>query len=189
MDEQLSLFPELEAHPRFLLNQDGVDLYHVQRLDFTTTNPQTPNKARKIKSQKMILLDDIEKGKYIIYPTGADHASEKYEDRGCVFPYVYNTKNKKNIPVRLTRCKYPSLSVRTALGKTIDFLAHELFAIAFLQNSKPEDLYMVDHINNDHLDYRLVNLAWETNSNNQKKAAAKKKKEQRRSDGVLRRKL
>ena len=48
---------------------------------------------------------------------------------------------------------------------------------------------MVDHINNDHLDYRLVNLTWETNSNNQKKAAAKKRKEQRRSDGVLRRKL
>ena len=137
----------------------------------------------------MLLLDDIEEGKYIIYPSGEEHAGNAYKDRGKIFPFVFNTKNKKNSPVRLTRCKYPSLSVRTKSGKTIDFLAHELFAIAFLENKNPEEYYMVDHINDDHLDYRLVNLAWETNANNQKKASAKKKKEERRADGVLRRKL
>ena len=186
---QLLLFPDSEAHPRSLINQDGVDLYDVPRLDFTTKDPNKPNKARSIKTEKMFLLDDIKEGKYIIYPTGAKHVGEKYKVHGKIFPYVHNTNNKKNTPVRLSRCKYPSLSVRTISGKTIDFLAHELFAIAFLENKNPEEYYMVDHINDDHLDYRLINLAWETNTNNQKKAAAKKKKEKRRSDGVLRRRL
>lgn len=192
---QLLLFPDSEAYPRSLLNQGGVDLYDVPRLDFTTKDPDKPNKARTIKTEKMFLLDDIEEGKYIVYPTGAEHVGEEYKVHGKIFPYVNNTNNRLYkggsgiVPVRLSRCKYPSLSVRTLSGQTIDFLAHELFAIAFLENENPEDFYMVDHINNDHLDYRLVNLAWETNSNNQKKAAAKKRKEKRRSDGVLRRRL
>ena len=187
--DQLPLFPELEVIHRNLMNQGGVDLFDVPRLDFTTKDPTKPNKARKIKTEKMLLLDDIEEGKYMIFTTGEEHVGDHYKDRGKVFPYVLNTNTQKNVPVRLSRCKYPSLSVRTKLGKTIDFLVHELFAIAFLENISPEEFYMVDHLNDDHLDYRLDNLGWETNSNNQKKAAAKKRKEKRRSDGVLRRKL
>jgi len=192
---QLHLFPNPEICPRSLLNEDGVDLYDVPRLDFTTKDPNKPNKARAIKTEKMFLIDDIEKGKYIIYPTGAEHTGEEYKVHGKIFPYVHNTNIRTHkgrcgiVPVRLSRCKYPSLSVGTLSGQQIDFLAHELFAIAFLKNESPEETYMVDHINDDHLDYRLVNLAWETNANNQKKAAAKKKKEKRRRDGVLRRRL
>jgi hypothetical protein len=186
---QLYLFPSLETRPRFLLNEGGVDLYDVPRLDFTTKDPNKPNKARTIKTEKMHLLDDIEKGKYIIYPTGEEHAGDQYKDRGKVFPFVLNTKTQNNTPVRLSRCKYPSLTVRTTLGKSIDFLVHELFAIAFLENKNPERFSVVDHINDDHLDYRLINLNWESYSNNQRKAAAKKKKEKERGDGVLRRKL
>ncbi len=50
--EQLSLFPDLDPPLRVLLNQEGIDLFKVPRLDFTTKDPKKPNKARKINKKR-----------------------------------------------------------------------------------------------------------------------------------------
>ena len=206
--EQLSLFPELEILPRNLLNLEGVDLFNVPRLDFTTKDPALSKIAREKKQRKISLLDDVEEGKFILYPTGGKHpllegkrhffgddasVNSLYESRGEAFPFVYNTKSKKNVSIRLSRCKYPVFGVRTLSGHQIDLMAHEIFAIAFLDNTDPERFYSVDHIDQDVLNYSIDNLAWTTPGENQKKAFAnakdEKAKKEKAGDGVLRREV
>jgi len=59
-------------------------------------------------------------------------------------------------------------------GKKIRFMIHRCVALAFLPN--PENKEMVDHINGDNTDNRLVNLRWSTRSENQLNGKVRKDK-------------
>ena len=143
----------------------------------------------------MKILSSFSKGKYIAFPTGGEHPSPKYEKLGKVFPFVYNSDIDREVSTRTTRNIYPCLSfglgpagqvLNGGTAHTIDFTAHELFAMAFLSNEHPDKYWLIDHINEDKLDYRIKNLTWISQSENQKKAfRLKKNKENIECDYII----
>ena len=59
---------------------------------------------------------------------------------------------------------YPKLAVINKNRKSINFRTHRLVAMAFVEN--PENKKVVDHVNEQTLDYRIENLRWVTRSEN-----------------------
>lgn len=166
--EQLYLFQEEHT---VLINENGIDISKIPPLNFVSKDPRKSFKQRENKTKKTKRLPFIEENKYIAYPTGGEHPLEKYKKLGNVFPFILNTKKNKPVKVRLTRNQYPCLGLRENKS-TIDFMAHEIFALAFVENLCPDILWMVDHLDEDKLNFQINNLKWKTQGDNQKKAWA-----------------
>jgi hypothetical protein len=73
-----------------------------------------------------------------------------------------NVRNKKN--GRILKGGYDDGGYRFVSLNKKQLKVHRLVALAFIDN--PENKPIVDHINNDRSDNRLVNLRWATNPEN-----------------------
>ena len=160
-----------------LINENGVDASTIPPLDFLSKDASKSRKQRTAKTEKMKRLSSLEKGKFIIFPSGGEHPAEKYKSLGKVFPFIRHTKYPRGhkwerVSVRTSRNQYPCLT----LGG-IDLLAHEIFAMAFVECLRPDIFWMVDHQDDDKLNFQICNLKWLTQGENQRKASAAKSKQ------------
>jgi hypothetical protein len=155
---------------RVTINDGGIDLSAVPPMDFTSQNPKFKNLQRGVKTKKMKKLSLLPSGKYTAHPTGALHRLKEYHDLGPIFPYVLNVKKGKHLKIRVTRNQYPCLAIQIGAATKLDYAAHEIFAILFIKNLHPSIFCMVDHGDDDKLNYQISNLSWVTQSYNQKKA-------------------
>ena len=148
--EQLYFWPELDPLYRKEKDIDWIDI---------STLPDDPE--RKTDRQ----LSSLPTGKYILFKTGGPNLYLK--DKGLIFPYVKNTfKNLIIYPKGHGTDAYPRIGLRSKQGKTFNFKIHRLAGIAFIEN--PEKKPIVNHINENVLDYELKNLNWKTISENSK---------------------
>jgi hypothetical protein len=165
--EQLFLFGE---EPSVIINEGGLDISEVPEMDFVSKNPKFKKYQRGIKTKKIKQLRQLPPEKYIAYPTGALHSIKEYHDLGPIFPYILNVSKGTHLSIRVSRNQYPALAISIDKGIQLDYNAHEIFAIAFVENPHPDILWMVDHKNDDKLNYQVNNLSWVTQAYNQKKA-------------------
>jgi len=157
-----------------LINENGVDASTIPLLDFLSKDTSKSRKQRTAKTEKMKRLSSLEKGKFMIFPSGGEHPEKKYKGLGKVFPFIRHTKYPEGhewerVSVRTSRNQYPCLT----LGG-IDLLAHEIFAMAFIENKHPDIFWMIDHEDEDKMNYRITNLSWVTQGYNQEKAMRRK---------------
>ena len=155
-----------------LINGNGVDVSTIPPLDFLSKDASKSRKQRTAKTEKMKRISLLKKGKFIIFPSGGEHP--EYKDLGKVFPFIRHTKYPEGhkwsrVSVRTSRNQYPCLT----LGG-IDLLAHEIFAMAFIENKRPDIFWMIDHEDEDKMNYRIANLNWVTQEYNQEKAMRRK---------------
>ena len=145
---QLHFWPELDPLYRKEKNIDWVDI---------STLPDVS--GRKPERQ----LGNLEPGKYIIFKTGGSNLY--LEEKGFIFPYVKNTHRKSIIYAKGHGTDgYPRVNFTNKQGNTVNFKIHRLAAMAFIEN--PEQKPVVNHINENILDYELKNLNWSTISEN-----------------------
>ena len=146
--DQLFLFPELNPFKTKIKNIDWVDI---------STLPDDPD--RKDFRQCSVLP----KEKYILHKIGGTNLY--YPNEGPIFPWLQNMNTEKQI---MSKCagseSYPRVAVVTKNKYTINFRSHRLVAMAFIEN--PDNKKVVDHINEQTLDYRVENLRWVTQSEN-----------------------
>ena len=116
----------------------------------------------------------LPKDKYLIFKTGG--ANRWRPELGKSFPYIKNMEtgnilspslHKTYIRTTITQQKLESLI-------SIELRLHRIAAEAFIENDNVEKKLVVDHINQDRLDYRVENLRWVTYSNNNKGLKRKK---------------
>ena len=147
-DEQLFLFPELNPFKTKIKNIDWVDI---------STLPYDPDR------KEFRQCSGLPKQKYILHKTGGINLY--YPDKGAIFPWLQNMNSGKQI---ISKCfgaeGYPKLAVINKNRKSINFRTHRLVAMAFVEN--PENKKVVDHVNEQTLDYRIENLRWVTRSEN-----------------------
>jgi hypothetical protein len=104
-----------------------------------------------------------------VWRTLADYPEYEVSDLGR----VRNAK-KKTLRIPDLNSKGYARHRLVREGKIIRKFVHRLVADAFLTN--PENKQMVDHINGDHTDNRLVNLRWTTRSENMLNGKVRKDK-------------
>ena len=125
--------------------------------------------------EKSWTYNDIQEGKYFIYPTGGHNPF--LPEKGKVFPYLFNEVTKKIIKPADRRNTlinvYPAWKLKTKKG-LVDVYCHVLVAKAFIINDNPKLKGFVDHKKNNVSDYRIKSLAWASGSNNMEKALKKK---------------
>ena len=146
--DQLLLFPELDPFKTIIKNIDYVDV--------STINPELQQKYRTNP------YSTLPKNKFFIFRTGGFNKFRP--SLGNIFPYLKNMETGKIMGVNLFRTylrtsitfMHPSLKKYT----NIEFRIHRLAAEAFIVNDDPKKKLIVDHINNDRLDYSLKNLRW-----------------------------
>ena len=147
-DEQLFLFPELNPFKTKIKNIDWVDI---------STLPYDPDR------KEFRQCSALPKQKYILHKTGGINLY--YPDKGAIFPWLQNMNSGKQI---ISKCfgaeGYPKLAVINKNRKSINFRTHRLVAMAFVEN--PENKKVVDHVNEQTLDYRIENLRWVSNREN-----------------------
>ena len=137
--------------------------------------PLLPIKIEDIPEYK----DFVKKDTYILYSTGGYHffkdvpdAKEKY--KLPIWPYVEKIKDFKRghkgiitpgIPINKSWYPYFNLegterrkSDDRAVTKKVSI--HRLVSFAYVPNSDPITKTMVNHINYDKTDYRIINLNW-----------------------------
>ena len=119
----------------------------------------------------------VEKGKYIIYPTGETHP---YGDRikslsGTDFPYIighYNNKTSILKPYLVPSIDYPRVTLKTIEGKPFHILFHRLVGRSFFKPPenmtwKDADRFWVFHHDDGRTwDYRIKNLFLKTQKEN-----------------------
>jgi hypothetical protein len=178
------LFKEFEDPAWALVNEKGIDITDLPAPNYAAKTKGKGKQRRGEKTEMALSLKSYPKGKYFLFPTGGEHPSPlpKYQDRGKVFPFVFNTHTGKPVPIRLSRCPYPSMSftmpeiLRLSEGmykdkRSIDWMSHILFGLAFVKNEDPSVYWTVDHDDEDKWNYELSNLKWESAERNQVKAA------------------
>jgi hypothetical protein len=110
-------------------------------------------------------LTSLPKGRYIVYKTGATHRLPAYKGRED-FPYILDTYSDRIISTSFSRSVYPSYTVVRNKGQQMTVYAHRVFAMMFLKNNTPTLQYIVDHMNEDKLDYAIHNLMWVSTAEN-----------------------
>jgi len=119
----------------------------------------------------------VEKGKYIIYPTGETHP---YGDRikslsGTDFPYIighYNNKTSIVKPYFVPSIDYPRITLKTIEGRNFHILFHRLVGRSFFKPPpnmtwKEADRFWVFHHDDGRKwDYRIKNLFLKTQKEN-----------------------
>lgn len=155
---QLSLF-ELEEEKTLIKNIDYIDISKIKMINSSS-------------GSKKYNYTDIPEGKFILYKTGGKH--QWRPNLGKVFPYIKNIEknhvlkpyvNKSYIFVNVGEKKE---NKETKKGQKMLASVHRLVCEAFIVNKDPEKYDVVNHINNDRLDYRVDNLEWSTQSKNTK---------------------
>ena len=142
MDDQLLLFPEKIVYN----NIESFDLSNIP-VDFYR--------------QHFKKLSDLPKDTYYIFKTGGINLY--MQEKGPIFPFVQNKKTKTIYSVfSSTTDVYPRVGVG---GLTLRI--HRITAQAFIPN--PNNFMDVDHIDGNHLNFELTNLAWASKSQNMKK--------------------
>ena len=175
--EQLFLFEGFSPDVVFI-NENGIDVSAIPPLNFLSKDISKPSKQRTAKTEKMKRISLLEKGKFIIFPSGGEHCLPEYKSLGKVFPFIRHTKYPEGhkwsrVGVRTSRNQYPCLT----LGG-IDLLAHEIFAMAFIENKHPDIYWMIDHEDEDKMNNQITNLNWVTQAYNQEKAMRRKDKKE-----------
>ena len=146
--QQLHFWPEFDPLYKKIKDVDWVDL---------STLPDDPERHPERQ------LSMLPKDKYIIFKTGGSNLY--FEDKGLIFPYVKNTfSNIVCIAKGHGTDAYPRIGLYSKNKKDFNFKMHRLVALAFIEN--PENKPVVNHINENVLDYRLSNLNWATRSEN-----------------------
>lgn len=154
-----------------------IDLSKVSKTQINFKDFKQARITKRRRINKVEFLASIPKGKYIACLSGAEHCLPKYKNRGKIFPYIFNFKANRQLKTRISRNDlYPCLDICSG-KKKMTFLVHDLFAILFVKNKKPNERVLVDHIDDDKLNYKINNLQWVSQSENQKKDFKKKKKE------------
>ena len=149
--EQLFLFPELDPFKTLIKNVDYVDLSTLTLGDENRKN----------------LLSNLPKGMYFIYKTGG--CNQYLPKLGRVFPYIKNEKTGKILNVSVNKT-YIRCTINQYEG-TKDHISynlhlHRMACEAFVINDNPAKKKIVDHKNDNRLDYRVSNLRWVTYSQN-----------------------
>ena len=150
--EQLLLFPEYDDYKTQIRNVDYMDITDIDVNLF--------NEKRK-HSYKLLPKD-----KFYIFKTGGFNKFRP--DLGENFPYIKNMETGRVLSSTLHRT-YIKTSITLYNNNPIiglQFKLHRIAAEAFIVNDDVKKKLVVDHINNDRLDYRVSNLRWTTYSKN-----------------------
>ena len=150
--EQQFLFPEFDDTKTKIKDVDYVDITNIDVNLF--------NEKRKHPYER------LPKDKFYIFKTGGINRFRP--DLGNNFPYIKNMETGALLGTSLHRTY-----IRTSITLNnynpiinLEFRLHRIAAEAFIINDDIEKKLVVDHINNDRLDYRVSNLRWTTHSKN-----------------------
>lgn len=80
------------------------------------------------------------------------------------FGDVYSKESKKKLKNSISKFGYARVTLYKSNGEKHKIMVHRLVALAFIDN--PQNLPQVNHINEDRLDNRAVNLEWCSSSYN-----------------------
>jgi hypothetical protein len=153
---QQFLFPEFDD-----LN---IKIKDVDYVDISTISADLVDEKRKYK------YEILPKNKFIIFKTGG--LNRWRPKLGNLFPYIKNMETGNVLGTGIHKTY-----VRTSINHqdiNIEFKMHRIAAEAFIVNDNVEKKLVVDHINDDRLDYRVENLRWTTYSENNKGPKRKK---------------
>ena len=103
----------------------------------------------------------LEKGRWILHSTGA--LDNLCPLAGRTFPYLLD---EKNLVVKKASLQGSGAEYRTWNCANIQLPCHTLVASAFLINDNPKIKRMVDHKNQEKVDFRIKNLRWISYSQN-----------------------
>ena len=149
--DQLLLFPELDPFKTIIKDIDYVDIS-------TLTDPN-PSHAR------LHQYNLIPKNKFFLYKTGVVNPFRP--ELGNIFPFIKNEQTGKILKLNISKF-YVRTGVRAKNGIYVDIKMHRVVGLAFIKNDSPKEKVLVDHINNDRLNYSPKNLRWATHSQNNK---------------------
>jgi len=157
---QQFLFPEFDDL--------SIKIKDVDYVDISTINANLVFEKRKHKYEL------LPKDKFIIFKTGGFN---RWRPKlGNLFPYIKNmeTGNVLGTGIHKTYIRSSITLNKHNPPVNIEFKIHRIAAEAFIVNDNVEKKLVVDHINDDRLDYRVENLRWTTYSENNKGPKRKK---------------
>ena len=114
-------------------------------------------------------FDLLPKNTYFIYKTGGINPFKK--DLGPIFPFVKSSHGNILKQASLTNGKdapYPHLHIKVGKLHWKCFM-HKITGLAFLQNDDWERKFVIDHLDNDIMNYLPINLEWVSISENNKR--------------------
>ena len=144
--KQLFLFPELDPFKTLIKDVDFVDLSTLTLGDENRKN----------------ILSSIPKGRFFIYKTGA--FNRFLPELGNVFPYIKNEETGRILSTHISNT-YVKCVIKLQEGpktSSYNLKVHRIGGEAFVVNDDPKNKVVVDHKNNNRLDYRILNLRWLT---------------------------
>ena len=147
---QQFLFPEFDD-----LN---IKIKDVDYVDISTISADLCDERRKHK------YEILPKNQFIIFKTGG--INRWRPKLGNVFPYIKNMETGNVLGAGIHKT-YVRIAINHQ-GISSDLKLHRIAAEAFIVNDNVEKNLVVDHINDDRLDYRVENLRWTTYSDNNK---------------------
>jgi hypothetical protein len=160
--EQQFLFPELDDLKTKIKDVDYVDI--------STISSDLFDEKRKHSYEL------LPKNKYLIFKTGGTNRWRP--ELGNSFPYIKNMETNHALVPSLhrtyLRATITAQPISLASPISIELRLHRIAAEAFIENDNVEKNLVVDHINQDRLDYRVENLRWTTYSNNNKGVTKKR---------------
>jgi len=151
------------------------------------------NKGLKLENY----IDDIEKDTYYFFKTGGPHYFHRTTiDSGIykklIWPFVIKVNNKKGPPKTMQygcidNSGYPTIRLNKLNGHLQKFKRkenkyatvkqqywnplHRVVAFCCVENDSPDIKVIVNHKNENKLDYRPENLEWTTNRENSKQGS------------------
>ena len=146
IQEQLTLWQDPK---QIILEKEKVDMFTLRNL-----------KTRKYQ------FNSLPKNTYFIYKTGGINPHMK--DLGPVFPVIKNFKGKTLKQSTLMCGKdnpYPSIHISCG-GKCYKCSLHKIVGLAFLPNNDFKNKCIIDHLDNNILNYMPENLEWVSHSEN-----------------------
>ena len=120
---------------------------------------------RDLKTRKYP-FNSLPENTYFLYKTGGINLHMK--DLGPVFPFVKNFKGKTLKQSPLTSGKdnpYPNIHINSG-GVTYKCSLHKIVGLAFLPNDDFKNKCIIDHLDNNILNYMPENLEWVNHSEN-----------------------